>query len=58
MLRRGVTASGTNEAANLGIWGRNPVNLGFVVFYMVGWPAGIPFWAFVAPDFGGWPKFG
>ena len=58
MLRRGVTAPGTNEATDLGIWGRHPVDLGFGGFYMVGWPAGISFWAFVAADFGGRPKFG
>ena len=45
MLWRGVMAPGMNEAADLGIWGRNPVDLGFGGFYMVGWPAEIPFWA-------------
>ena len=45
MLRRGVTAPGTNEAVDLEIWERNPVDLGFRGFYMVSWPAGIPFWA-------------
>ena len=45
MLRRSVTAPGTNEAVDLEIWERNPVDLGFRGFYMVSWPAGIPFWA-------------
>ena len=28
MLQRGVTATGTNEFADFGIWGRNLVDLG------------------------------
>ena len=54
MLRHGVTVSGTNEAADLGIWGEK--SSGFRVWGVLygGLAGGNTILDLVAPDFGGW----